>query len=145
MSISKNLPGFAIRLIVLSGILAGLSFLVLKSTPHHLALAELVEIYTYLIVLTLLSFSLVMQAGSKKYDRAGFVFLGLALVKLMLSFAFLWPEISSGGESAKPYLFHFFTLYFLYLGFEAWQVVKVIQKADPNIGVTQYKDLDEDG
>ncbi len=145
MSISKNLPGFAIRLIALSGILAGLSFLVLKLTTHHLAWAELVEIYTYLIVLTLLSFALVMQAGSKNYDRAGFVFLGLALVKLMLSFAFLWPKISSGGESAKPYLFHFFALYFLYLGFEAWQVVKVIQKADPNIGVTQYKDLDEDG
>ena len=143
MSISKNLPGFVIRLIVLTGVLAGLSYFLTHLALFNLPLADVVTTYIYLLVLTLVSFAIVLIAGSKKYERAGFAFLGLALIKLMVTFAFLWPIISTDDEAVKPYLLHFFTLYFIYLGFEAWQVVKVIQTTDPNKGVTQYKDLDK--
>ncbi len=144
MGITKNLTGFALKIVLLTIFLVGLSYVVVTYTRHSVSVNELVVMYAYLVSLTLLSFALVLIAGSKKYDRAGFTFLGLALIKLMVSFAFLWPQISSKDEAVKPYLFHFFALYFIYLAFEAWQVVKVIQTADPNKGVTQYKDLDKD-
>ncbi len=143
MGISKNLPAFVLRITFLTSILAGLSYLIIHFTPHQLAVDELVGAYGYLVGLTLLSFAIVLIAGSKKYERAGFAFLGLALIKLMITFAFLWPKISAKDEGVKPYLFHFFALYFIYLVFEAWQVVKVIQATDPNKDVTQYKDLDK--
>lgn len=144
MSISKNLPAFVLGIFILTAVLIGLSFLMVHFTAHNLTVGELAGAYGYIVILTVLSFTIVLIAGSKKYERAGFAFLGLALIKLMVTFAFLWPKISSDDEGVKPYLFHFFALYFVYLAFEAWQVVKVIQTTDPNKGVTQYKDLDKD-
>jgi hypothetical protein len=145
MSISANLPGFVIRLLITSGVLAAASYGLMHYNILAVMPADVLFTYIYLIALTTASYTVVLLAGSTKYDRAGFAFLGLALIKLMISFAFLWPKISSDDEAAKPYLLHFFALYFIYLFIEAMQVVKVIRLADPNKELNKDKDLSKGG
>ncbi len=51
-------------------------------------------------------------------------FLGAVVVRLLLSMAVALVFIRSGEPNRESFLIAFFALYFLYAGFEVWQMLR---------------------
>jgi len=66
------------------------------------------------------------------YDKVGFAFLAMILVKMAASVAFLMPLIKSADEPVTTMVFHFFALYFLYLIYDVLQVVRLLKNGPGN-------------
>jgi hypothetical protein len=80
----------------------------------------------FLLVLNIISFLLLLIVKIKKPDYVGYTFLGLVLIKMIVSFTFLFPTINSEISNKQNIILMFFALYFIYLMFETIISVKLI-------------------
>lgn len=66
------------------------------------------------------------------YDKVGFAFLALILLKMAASVAFLMPLIKGAENAVTNPVLQFFTLYFLYLIYDVLQVMQLL-KNEPKL------------
>jgi len=68
----------------------------------------------------------------KSQDHAGFAFMGTSLLKMLAAILFLLPGFLSDDKPSFTNILNFFIPYFVFLIFEAIQVIKLInQKETP--------------
>ena len=78
----------------------------------------------YYSILTYLTYALIERGRrTAAADLTGY-YMGALMVRLLLSMGLAVWFIMSGAEGRSAFLAAFFTLYFLYAGFEVWHVVR---------------------
>lgn len=83
-------------------------------------------IFLFHIFSTLINFSILLWVHDNFQDKTGFAFMGLGLVKMLAAVIFLLPLLLSGISSVFLNILAFFIPYFLFLGFETFYAVKLI-------------------
>lgn len=118
------MKAFTIRLLLLTGLLVAAGA-ALRATGHgawvHPRAGALVAFFT---TLTYLTYALVERGRrTGAADLTGYYMGGLT-ARLLLSMGVAVVFILSGAPGRSAFLLAFFTLYFLYAGFEVWHVVR---------------------
>lgn len=118
------MKSFLLRLALLTLLVvvvgAGLRAVGLGHWVHPRA-GALVAFYT---ILTYLTNSLIERARRVTPDNLTAYYMGAITVRLLLAMGIAGAFIWSGEEGRSAFLGAFFALYFLYAGFEVWQVVR---------------------
>lgn len=65
-------------------------------------------------------------------DHAGFAFMGASILKMLAAILFLLPGFLSEEKPSFANIMNFFAPYFLFLIFEAIQIVKLINSKEEN-------------
>lgn len=86
------------------------------------------SIYVFHLVLTLLSYVFLIFVNKTFPDKTGFAFMGISLIKMMAAIVFLIPLLQSDLETKIPDVSAFFIPYFLYLFFETFFAISLINK-----------------
>ena len=91
----------------------------------------LTSIYLFhvLAALTVIGSAQIINTNFKDYT--GFAFLGISLLKMLAAILFLLPGFLSEDKPNFVNILNFFTPYFLFLIFEAMQVIKLINEKQP--------------
>jgi hypothetical protein len=83
-------------------------------------------IYLFHFVATFLIYLLLVWIYQNFRDKAGFAFMGASLIKMLAAIIFLLPMLLNNTGNAFGDLLTFFIPYFLYLVFETFYAVKLI-------------------
>ena len=86
------------------------------------------SIYVFHLVLTLLSYGFLLFVSRTFADKTGFAFMGFSLLKMMAAIVFLIPLLQSEILSKIPDVGAFFIPYFLFLFFETFYAIRLINK-----------------
>ncbi len=78
----------------------------------------------YYAGLTYLTYALIERGRRTSSDALTGYYMGALTARLLLSMGIAVAFIMSGAEGRSAFLAAFFTLYFLYAGFEVWHVVR---------------------
>ncbi|TXE21243.1 hypothetical protein ES731_02105 [Psychroflexus gondwanensis] len=93
---------------------------------------SLFSIYVFHIISALAVAAIVQLVYKKSQDHAGFAFMGTSLLKMLAAILFLLPGFLSDDKPSFTNILNFFIPYFVFLIFEAIQVIKLInQKETP--------------
>jgi hypothetical protein len=114
------------QIIILTFFLAITQFLIFRNSFYGLTNPFVIKSYIFLLILNIISFLLLIIVKIKKPDYVGYTFLGLVLIKMIVSFTFLFPTINSEIVNKENIILMFFALYFIYLMFETIISVKLI-------------------
>lgn len=125
---------FLLRLLVLSLVLAGAHYLLYVSTSITPALQQVFSMHVFVVLLTAVGFAILAYIGTKGPNKIGFAFLGLVVIKMMVSFAFLYPHLKNPGPGVNMLVLNFFAIYFLYLAFEVKEVYELIKSEQARAG-----------
>lgn len=87
---------------------------------------SLFAIYGFLFLTTLLIFFLLVYIFNNFQDKTGFAFMGASLLKMFGAVVFLLPMLLNNGGDAFANILSFFIPYFLFLIFETFYAVKLI-------------------
>lgn len=128
MTVLKVFLQFTLKLLVFSLVLAGLHYLVASNLEMTFPTKEIFKIHVFIVALTMLTYAMLVVVGKLDYTKIGFAFAGLVMVKMMVSFAFLYPSLESPVYDVKELVFNFFAVYLLFLFFETREVYILIQK-----------------
>ena len=86
------------------------------------------NIYLFNFFLTASSYLFLLFVNKNFKDTTGFAFMGVSLVKMMAAVVFLIPLIQSDIKNQIPDVGAFFIPYFLYLFFETFFVIRLLNK-----------------
>lgn len=86
------------------------------------------SIYVFHFIVTVLSYAFLIFVNKTFADKTGFAFMGLSLIKMMAAIVFLIPLLQSDLKSKIPDVSAFFIPYFLYLFFETFFAIRLINK-----------------
>jgi|LakMenEpi03Aug12_release.lakeMendotaPanAssembly.Ray.scaffolds.fasta_scaffold154555_2 hypothetical protein len=114
------------QILLLTFLLTITQFLIFRNSVYGLTNPFVIKSYMFLLVLNIISFLLLLIVKIKKPDYVGYTFLGLVLIKMIVSFTFLFPTINSEISNKQNIILMFFALYFIYLMFETIISVKLI-------------------
>ena len=87
---------------------------------------SILSIYTFHVVSALAVAGIVTLVHKNFKDYAGFAFMGTSLLKMLAAILFLLPGFLSDNKPSLINILNFFIPYFLFLIFEAVQVIKLI-------------------
>ena len=128
MSILKVFLKFTIKVLVLSLLLGGIHCIIATQVVINLPATVIFEMYAYILIITVLAYAAILVVGKRDFDKIGFAYAGLVLIKMMISFAFLYPFLKSPEYEVKEVVFNFFAIYLLFVFFEAREAYLLIQK-----------------
>lgn len=83
-------------------------------------------IYIFHFTATLIIYVLLLLVYNNFQDKTGFAFMGSSLLKMMAAVIFLFPMLLNNTGDAFVNLLTFFIPYFLFLTFETFYAVKLI-------------------
>lgn len=83
-------------------------------------------IYLFHIAATFLIYLLLLFVYNNFQDKTGFAFMGASLLKMAAAVIFLLPVLLNNSGHALTNLLSFFIPYFLFLVFETYYAVKLI-------------------
>lgn len=86
------------------------------------------SIYAFHFIVTLLSYAFLIFVNKTFADKTGFAFMGFSLIKMMAAIVFLIPLLQSDLKSQIPDVSAFFIPYFLFLFFETFFAIRLINK-----------------
>ncbi|WP_413999712.1 hypothetical protein ACMDB5_03915 [Flavobacterium sp. W1B] len=86
------------------------------------------SIYVFHLVVTLLTHTFLVFVNKTFPDKTGFAFMGISLIKMMAAIVFLIPLLQSDLKNQIPDVSAFFIPYFLYLFFETFFAIRLINK-----------------
>lgn len=132
MNFSQDFSSFLLKALIFSLLLAGVHYLIGYYTNLTPKLSRVIGFHIFISLMTIAVYAIVVAVGRSTYDRAGFAYLGLGLIKMMGGVAFLWPRLQNESVDNQVYVVNFFTLFFIYLVFEAWEVVQLIRRHSPH-------------
>lgn len=128
MTALRLFGSFLIKLLIFSGILAGIHYLLISRTALEGPLSTLFGMHVFVVILTAVTYGILCRIAVKNFDKVGFAFLGLSLIKIMVSFVYLWPVLQMEGGERQSLVLHFFAIYFLVLFFEAREVYILLKE-----------------
>ena len=120
--------GFLLRILVFSLVLAGVHYLLTQLTALTPEVSTVFKIHVFVVAVTVLSFAVLVMIGRIDHSKIGFTFLGLVILKMMVSFAFLYPYLIDTMVNTNILVFNFFIVYFLFLAWEVREVYLLIGK-----------------
>lgn len=85
-------------------------------------------IYLFHLLITIFSYLFLLFVNKTFPDNTGFAFMGISLIKMMASVIFLIPLLQSDIKNQIPDVAAFFIPYFLYLFFETFFAIRLINK-----------------
>lgn len=86
------------------------------------------SIYVFHFIVALLSYAFLIFVNKTFSDKTGFAFMGISLIKMMAAIVFLIPLLQSDLKSQIPDVSAFFIPYFLFLFFETFFAIRLINK-----------------
>ena len=101
-----------------------LSTIVLKE--HHYFFQNH-SIYCFLFSITFISFFILTIINKFSGNNTGFGFLALGIIKMGISIYYLYPLIQSNVANKIPDVFAFFIPFFLFLIFETFFSIKILE------------------
>lgn len=122
----QNFLPFAIKLIAFTLILFILHFVVNENFIEADLYYTLPVIYLFHFFATLLVYILLTVVYDKFKDYTGYAFMGGSLFKMLAAVIFLLPMMLNNSDYAFVNLLSFFIPYFLFLFFETFYAVKLI-------------------
>ena len=84
------------------------------------------SIYLFHFICTLLFFFFLVFVNQTFFDKTGYAFLAIGILKMMASVVFLVPLIQSDLADKKPDVIAFFIPFFLFLLFETIHAVRLL-------------------
>lgn len=85
-----------------------------------------INIYLFHFIITLFIYLFLIFVNKNYFDKTGFAFLATSILKMMASIIFLIPLIQSKSINLIPDVFAFFIPYFLFLTFETFFAIRLI-------------------
>lgn len=122
----KFLSSYIIKISILSLVLLLLHFFLFQNTYLSIQNLLIQKFYVFLILLNLITFFVLIQVKLRKDEFVGYTFLSFVLVKMIVSFVFLYPTIKSNNSNKEHFVLLFFFLYFVFLIFETIMSVSLI-------------------
>lgn len=112
-----------------SGIgIGGLHFLVHRVLPQEAQTPHVFYGDLFIYFLTAVTLMIVAFLLEKMPKKVGFAFLGMSMVKMIVTTIFLLPEILNKTESTISYVLQFFAVYFSFLVVEAILTFRELNK-----------------
>ena len=124
----KKLIDYIIKILGLTFFLILIHYFVFENSSFNLQNKLIQRFYLFLTLLNLFTFYILLKVNEKKYEYVGYTFLGFVLIKMVVSFVFLYPIIISKMLEKEKYILVFFVLYFVYLIFETVSSLFLINK-----------------
>ena len=124
----KKLIDYIIKISGLTFLLILIHYLVFENSSFNLQNKLIHRFYLFLTLLNLFTFYILLKVNEKKSEYVGYTFLGFVLIKMVVSFVFLYPIIVSNMLEKENYILIFFALYFIYLIFETVSSLFLINK-----------------
>lgn len=124
----KSFIDFVFKIVLLSVLLVSLHYFVFQNTIFSIDNDLIQKFYFFLISLNIFTYYILLKISEKKPDFVGYTFLGFVLIKMVVSFVFLYPTIQSNILDKEMFILVFFGLYFIYLIFETVLSVTLINK-----------------
>lgn len=90
------------------------------------------SIYVFHIISAFFVAGIIQWIHSNYKDYAGFAFMGTSLFKMLAAILFLLSGFLSDDKPSFANILNFFVPYFIYLIFEAIQVIKLINPKESN-------------
>ncbi|KAA3623977.1 MAG: hypothetical protein DWP94_04740 [Flavobacterium sp.] len=129
----KDLPIFLIKWLGFTLLLFAIHFYIfLTFFPEITLYFPLWAIYTFNAVLVLLVFLIIRTLMARGYTKTYNLFLILTISKMALAIVFLLPLFAGKAENAVVDVINFFIPYFLFLGFEIFQLNIFFKKEETN-------------
>ena len=126
---TKETLSFVVKLVLFAAILFSIHLYILSQFFDGNLHFPLWTIYTFNAVLVFIVFSVLRYKASTKNDKMYQLFLGLTITKMVLAIVFLLPLFFGKSEHAQLEVINFFMPYFLFLGFEIFNLNKFLQKS----------------
>lgn len=124
----KKLIDYIIKISGLTFLLILIHYFVFENSSFNLQNKLIQRFYLFLTLLNLFTFYILLKVNEKKSEYVGYTFLGFVLIKMVVSFVFLYPIIVSNMLEKENYILIFFALYFIYLIFETVSSLFLINK-----------------
>jgi len=127
----KRQVSFLLQLIVLTLVL-----LVTHSYLHHyfsnsnVLFFPIWQLYAFHVFVTTAMYSIINYKYSFGQKEIFNLFMGMTLLKMILSILFLLPLFLSDFEAKRADIFNFFVPYFFFLFFEIFSLTKLLQNAE---------------
>lgn len=96
-----------------------------QETPFYY---QTISVYLFNALFTLLSFTFLVFVNRTFFDKTGYAFLAMGMIKMMGAIVFLLPLIQADFEDKKPDVFAFFAPFFLFLLFETIHSVRLLNQ-----------------
>ncbi len=129
----KDLPAFLIKWLGFTALLFAIHYYIFISFFSEISLYfPLWAIYTFNAALVLLVFLIVRVQMARGYTKTYNLFLILTISKMALAIVFLLPLFAGKAENAVVDVINFFIPYFLFLGFEIFQLNIFFKKEETN-------------
>lgn len=125
---TKETLSFALRLLIFSIILFGIHSYILSQFFEGKLHFPLWTIYAFNAVLVFIVYSILRFKGNQGSDKMYQLFLSLTIGKMVLAIIFLLPLFFGKSNHAQLEVINFFIPYFLFLGFEIFNLNKFLQK-----------------
>jgi hypothetical protein len=125
----KEAISFTIKLVIFTLVLFVIHYYILSQFFEGILHFPIWTIYVFNAVLVLAVYSIITyknRHGSKKMYQ---LFLGLTVLKMILAVVFLLPLFFGKSAHAQLEVINFFIHYFLFLGFEIFNLNKFLQKS----------------
>ena len=84
------------------------------------------SIYIFHFIVSLIIGFAVVTVAKVDFDKVGFAFMALSVLKILAAVLFLLPVIKSDEKELIPDVINFFVPYFIYLLLEIWVGLKFI-------------------
>ena len=88
------------------------------------------QVYAFHVFVTTIIYTAINYRHSFVQKSIFNLFMGMTLLKIILSILFLLPLFMSDFESKRADIFHFFAPYFIFLFFEIISLTKLIQNPE---------------
>jgi len=125
---NKETISFILRLIAFAVLLFLIHFYIIHVFFEGQLYFPIWTIYVFNGILVLAVYSILNYKSSKGNEKMYNLFLGLTLIKMMLSIVFLLPLFFGKSNHSQLEVINFFIPYFLFLTFEIFSLNKILQK-----------------
>jgi hypothetical protein len=126
---TKETLSFIAKLIIFAIVLFGIHFYILSQFFEGQLHFPLWTIYAFNAVLVFIVYSVLRFKASQGSNKMYQLFLGLTIAKMALAIVFLLPLFFGKSEHSQLEVINFFIPYFLFLGFEIFNLNKFLQKS----------------
>lgn len=126
---TKETLSFIARLVIFAIVLFGIHFYILSQFFEGQLHFPLWTIYAFNAVLVFIVYSVLRYKASQGSNKMYQLFLGLTIAKMVLAIVFLLPLFFGKSEHSQLEVINFFIPYFLFLGFEIFNLNKFLQKS----------------
>lgn len=122
----ENLSGFLKVFLPFSLLTFGIQFILVDYIYQAETYYSTMAVYAFHILATFLIYYFLLFVHSNFEEKTGFAFMACSLLKMLAAVLFLLPLMLSDTEAMLPDIAAFFIPYFLFLFFETYYAVRLI-------------------